>query len=188
MIKKDLRKKIKLIRENLSFEEKESLSDVIIKKFLEDETLKKSKTVMSYMSFKNEVETKELHSLLISLGKTVILPKVVGDNIIPIKISKLFSQGNFGILEPIGNEFLEKIDLIIVPGIVFNRSGDRIGFGKGFYDRFLSQKRYETSFKVSFAYDFQVVDSFQGEKFDIKIDRLITDKEILNFHKNKSII
>lgn len=180
-IKKNLRKKIRKIRESLSFEEKENLSDMIIKKFLEDDVLKNSKTIMSYMSFKNEVETTKLHEYLLSLGKTILLPKMVGDNIIPIKISKEFSCGNFGVVEPIGDEFLRDINLVIVPGVVFNKKGDRIGFGKGFYDRFLSCEKYKNSYKISLAYDFQLDDSFSGEEFDIKIDKLITEKEILTF-------
>ena len=180
-IKKSLRKKIRKIRESLSFEEKENLSDEIIKKFLSDDILKNSKTIMSYMAFKNEVETEKLHKYLLELGKTILLPKMVGDSIIPIKISESFSCGDFGVIEPIGDEFLENIDLIIVPGVVFNRMGDRIGFGKGFYDRFLSCEKYKNSHKISLAYDFQIDNSFSGEKFDIKIDKLITEKEILIF-------
>lgn len=180
-IKKNLRKKIRKIRESLSFEEKESLSDIIIRKFLEDDVLKNSKTIMSYMAFKNEIETNKLHKYLLELGKTILLPKMIGDNIIPIKISESFSYGEFGVLEPIGDEFLENIDLIIVPGVVFNKIGDRIGFGKGFYDRFLSCEKYKISHKISLAYDFQIDNSFSGEKFDMKIDKLITEKEILIF-------
>lgn len=180
-IKKNLRKKIRKIRESLSFEEKESFSDIIIKKFLEDDILKNSKTIMSYMAFKNEVETKKFHKYLLNLNKTILLPKMIGDNIIPIKISESFAYGNFGVIEPVGEEFLENIDLIIVPGVVFNRVGDRIGFGKGFYDRFLSCEKYKNSYKISLAYDFQVDNSFSGEDFDIKIDKLITEKEILIF-------
>ena len=59
--------------------------------------------------------------------------------------------------------------------------GDRIGFGKGFYDRFLSYEKYKNSHKISLAYDFQIDNNFSGEKFDIKIDKLITEKEILIF-------
>lgn len=180
-IKRSLRKKIKEIRESLSFEEKEKLSDIIIKNFLYDENLKNSKTIMSYISFKNEVETQNLHKYLLSLGKTILLPKIVNENIIPIKISENFSKGDFGIIEPVGDEFLEKIDLIIVPGIVFNNLGDRIGFGKGFYDRFLSKDKYKNSFKISLAYDFQLDNNFIGDIFDIKINKLITEKNILNF-------
>lgn len=180
-IKKCLRKKIRKIRESLSFEEKENLSAIIIKKFLEDDILKNSKTIMSYMSFKNEVETSKLHNQLLELGKIILLPKMIDGNIIPIKISKEFSSGNFGVIEPIGDEFLEDIDLIIVPGVVFNKKGDRIGFGKGFYDRFLSFEKYKNSYKISLAYDFQIDNNFSGEEFDIKIDKLITEKEILIF-------
>ena len=97
-IKKNLRKKIRKIRESLSFEEKENLSDEIIKKFLSDDILKNSKTIpMSYMAFKNEVETQKLHKYLLELGKTILLPKMVGDSIIPIKISESFSCGDFGV-------------------------------------------------------------------------------------------
>lgn len=178
-IKNLLRREVKTLRDNMSSKDKELLSKIITDKFLKEEILKKSKVIMSYMDFKNEVSTCYLHKKLIEMGKILVLPKVCGDNIVPIKYENEFIEGKFGIKEPLGEKFLEKIDIVIVPGIVFNRRGDRIGFGRGFYDRFLSKNK--AVIKYSFGYDFQLRDNFSGEEFDIKIDKLITEKEILNF-------
>lgn len=174
-----LRKEIKKKRESLSFEEKEILSKKIISNFLNEDILKKSKTIMSYMSFKNEVDTKELNDILKVQGKILIFPRIINDKIVPIKNEGKFFSGVFGVTEPIGEIFKEKIDLIIVPGIAFNKLGDRIGFGKGYYDRFLSNSSYKDSFKISLAYSFQIDNNFSGNIFDEKVNKIITEKEII---------
>ena len=76
-------------------------------------------------------------------------------------------------------EYTGHIDIIIVPGIVFSRTGDRIGYGYGFYDRFLSQ--YPKSLTIGLAYEFQVVDSIKVENHDIPLDHICTEENFLSF-------
>lgn len=179
MDKKSLRLKTRKIREKLSIENKKTLSEVIIKNFLELEELKKAKTIMSYMDIKNEVETRELNKKLKALGKTVLLPSIKGLGIKVYEDIGEYNKSKLGVLEPFEKEYEGNVDIILVPGIVFNLKGDRIGFGKGYYDRFLSKDIYKNSLRVSIIYNFQLVDDFSGEKFDEKIDILINENNIL---------
>lgn len=182
-IKNLIRKEIKLKRENLELNEKTKLSSIIIKKFLNLEELKNIKTIMSYMDFKNEVETKGLNKNLLKIGKRVLIPKIDDENdkIIPIILTEEYQKGKYGILESNGVKFLENIDLIIVPGIVFNEKGERIGFGKGYYDKFLSEyeNKNKKILKVSLLYEFQIDNRFNGEEHDKNIDILITERRII---------
>ena len=85
-----------------------------------------------------------------------------------------------GILEPIDDSIVIKkdIDLIIVPGAVFDKDFNRIGYGGGYYDRYLEDIAYKNN-KVVLAYDFQIVDKIEKEEHDVKVDIIITDKQIL---------
>lgn len=87
-----------------------------------------------------------------------------------------------GILEPIDDSIVvkkEDIDLIIVPGTVFDREFNRIGYGGGYYDRYLEDIAYKNN-KVVLAYDFQIIDKIESEEHDIKMDLIITDKEVIS--------
>lgn len=185
-IKSFVRKEIREKRENLSEGEKEKLSSQIIKRFFENISpyLEKAQVIMSYMDFKNEVSTGEINRKLIEMGKTVLIPRVSEDKsrIIPVVFNGEFKKGNFGILESKGNDFTEKnIDIVIVPGVAFNTRGERIGFGRGYYDKFLNSFGETKPLKISLAYDFQVDDRFFGEEYDEKIHILITESKIMKF-------
>ncbi len=78
----------------------------------------------------------------------------------------VFKKGAMGIEEPIGDKYIGRIDLIVVPGIVFDKTGNRIGFGRGYYDRFL--ENYPDSVKVSIIYDFQLIEKIEVEEHDKK--------------------
>ncbi|MFK4785268.1 5-formyltetrahydrofolate cyclo-ligase [Fusobacterium sp. MFO224] len=181
MDKRILRAKIKKIREELSFERKNKLSEIIIENFLGLEEVKKAKTIMSYMDIKNEVETKKLNKRLRKLGKKVLLPSIDSSEIKVYEDIGGYKKSKFGVLEPFQKEYKGDIDIIIVPGIVFNLKGDRIGFGKGYYDKFLSADIYQKSLKISIVYNFQLLDNFVGEKFDQKIDIIIKENGVLKF-------
>lgn len=183
-IKNLVRKEIRYKRENISLEEKKNLSTVITEKFFNLPEIEKADVIMSYMDFKNEVETRELNEKLIKLGKKVLIPRVSEDKekIIPAEITGQYRTGNFGIAESLGKDFAgKKIDIVIVPGIAFNEKGARIGFGKGYYDKFLSQWEEEIGkiLKVSLAYDFQIDNRFSGENHDKNIDMIITENRII---------
>ena len=150
IIKNLVRKEIREKRENLIQDEKEKLSSVIREKFLNLFEVKNAEVIMSYMDFKNEVETRKINEILMENGKKVLVPRVSDDKekIIPAEITGEYRKGNFGIEEAKGKDFMNgKIDIVIVPGIAFNENGGRIGFGKGYYDKFfLREKKQKIKF------------------------------------------
>lgn len=113
----------------------------------------------------------------------MLIPKISDDKseIYPVIFSDEMSLNSFGIYESDERYYGEDIDTVIVPGIVFNLRGYRIGFGKGYYDKFLSGRKEKKILKISLAYDFQIDDRFIEESHDIPIDILITDKRIIRF-------
>lgn len=186
--KSELRREILKIRSNMDNNDAAKKSYVIIDKLKNTEEYKFSNTIMVYMDFKNEVNTKKFVSEMLCEGKKVIIPYTDMENVvvIPIKIDSLNNlvYSRYGYLEPsaqmISKPFdVEKIDLIIVPGVVFDKKKNRIGFGKGYYDKLLHNKRDDAK-SIALAYDFQVLDDIPSEKHDIKMDKIITETLIIN--------
>ena len=172
-----IRKKFLKIRESYNPTDKE-IKDItnnllnVVKKYNAD-------TILLYYPHKKEVNTIPIIEKLIKLKKTVLLPKVEKDNILPIIISNIsnLKVGFAGIKEPEGFTFpKEKIDIVVVPAIAYDKRGYRLGYGKGFYDRFLKDFQ---NLKIGLAYDFQVVDKLPNDTFDIPVDIIITPKEVI---------
>jgi len=145
-------------------------------------------TVMAYMSFRNEVETSAFINRCIRDGKRVVLPKVQrepGMALLPYEIKDLRQDvlpGLWGIPEPDASRMnmadpLE-IDIVVVPGVAFDGRRYRIGYGAGYYDRFLLSLRPDC-LKVGIAFDMQILDKCYAEKHDIPMDLVITELRIL---------
>ena len=133
------------------------------------------------MDFKNEVKTDKINSFIEKNDKNLILPKVIDkEKMIAIKNNGEFSKSAFGNIEPVGKEYLEEIDLIVVPGVAFDKYANRIGFGRGYYDRFFN--KYPNAKRIAIAFELQVIDEeIQTDVFDKKIDILITEENIYRF-------
>lgn len=150
------------------------------------EQYKKSKTVMFFVSFNSEVNTHEMIKDSLK-NKTVVVPKVVHHEIEPsiiIDFDNLVSSEKFGILEPIEAMKIayKNINLILVPGIVFDREGHRIGYGFGYYDKFL--KKAPKAFKIGLCFGFQVIDKIPREQHDVPVDMIVTEKEVIECRKD----
>jgi len=177
---KDINRKVMLRRRNrLTEEDIIQKSKLIKNNLLSLKEYKEAKTIMIYVSFGKEVETHNLIKEALKT-KTVLVPKVKEDQIIACKINTLddLEQGAFGILEPKTSvEFSKKkIELIILPGIVFDKLGNRIGYGKGFYDKFLKNIN---ATKIALAFDFKVLEQVPTRKYDIKMNIIVTEKNII---------
>lgn len=174
--KKALRKEIKSRKANYSKEELKAISKPIIDKLLEDELIKNAHLIMAYFSMPDEVYTHTLLDRLLLLGKEVLLPVVISKTDMEIRYYKGKANmqiGAYGVLEPMGEAFtnFKKIDTIIVPGVAFDHSGNRMGHGCGYYDRFLPKATHAKLLGICFP--FQVVDEIPTEDTDQTIDKLV---------------
>ncbi|MDU1910905.1 5-formyltetrahydrofolate cyclo-ligase [Fusobacterium sp.] len=182
MEKKSIRNCIREKRELLpSFEVKET-SEKITKALLKSRYFREAQIIMSYMSFRNEIDTHEINEALIKAGKKLLLPRTAGkEKMEAVEYGRGFQKGAMGIEEPIGDKYTGKIDLIVVPGIAFDKDGNRIGFGRGYYDRFLGN--YPDSVKISIAYDFQLVEKIENEEHDKKVDIIFLKNSMIEVKK-----
>ena len=181
MTKDMIRAAAKARRRSLSRDEVAEMSRCITERLMP--LLKDAGTVMCYLSAFNEPDTEGIISSLLSHGKRVVVP-VTDTNTCTITPSYLTSldglvRGSYGIAEPSQcvPAKTSDIDISVVPGIAFDRSGMRIGFGKGYYDRFLSEFN---GHKIGLCYDFQLYDSVPHDEHDIPMDIIITEGNIYN--------
>ena len=179
MNKKEARTLIKERRMNLSKEYIDVASDKIFEKLLQNEYLKNAKTVMSYMDFKNEVKTDRINTFIKNSGKILVLPKVIDkERMIAIEDKNQYIVSPFGNKEPDGEEYKGQIDVIITPGVAFDRDKNRVGFGRGYYDRFFI--KYPNAKKIAIAFEEQIIDEgIETDKYDKKVEVLITENNII---------
>jgi len=152
------------------------MSDVIAEKFLNE--FGNLDSYLLYSSFKSEVETPKLIDTLYGMKKTVYLPIVCGEE---LKIGSFdgansLSCGAFGIQEPVVCADYKHIDIVVVPGVAFDKNLHRIGYGKGYYDRLLGAAHFGVV--VGFAFECQLFDAFDYEPHDMPVDVLVTEKYI----------
>jgi 5-formyltetrahydrofolate cyclo-ligase len=192
--KSEIRKKILEHRESIDSDIRSKWDDSIFKRLISSEPYKRSNTIFAFVSFKSEVDTHRIINHAISNHKTICVPKInskqEGIKIYKIDSFNQLKKGYFGILEPIeGCMPVDKnsLDLILMPGVAFDRYGGRVGYGAAFYDRFLSNMNKQVD-KIALAYHFQVLDSVPMSEHDIRIDGIITEQETINTVPNPSVI
>lgn len=188
MNKKDLRKNILEKRSQLTRENIIDYSKTILNTVTNLDAYKNAKRIMCFVSMGTEVDTHPLIEKAISDGKSVVVPITV-DATRELLLSDLFSLSELEVadhnIEVPKEEFVrlvepETVDLVLVPGLAFAKNGHRVGYGGGYYDRFLA-KLDESVPKIAIGFDLQVVDEVPTNKFDIAVDSLITEKRIINF-------
>lgn len=132
-------------------------------------------TVHCYIPMKNEINLIPFIENLLLNGKTVVAPKALSGGVLKhliLSSLRTLEKGIFGTVFPSGNnEYRGNYDVIIVPGLAFDQNGCRLGYGAGYYDRFL--KQHPKTLKVSPAYPFQLVDRVPIDNFDQNIDKII---------------
>jgi 5-formyltetrahydrofolate cyclo-ligase len=173
MTKQELRQLIR--RQKLLHAGDDSVA--ILEKLKRLSSLSSARTVLLYSALPDEVQTESLMNELAAQGKTVLLPKVIDDSTMELRQytgKKDLSPGAYNIMEPSGELFTDyaAIDVAIIPGMAFDSKGHRLGRGKGYYDRFLSQLTTRT-IKIGLCFPWQLVDDVPTDKNDISMDCVI---------------
>lgn len=192
--KRKIRQEFLKKRNNLSWDEIKSKSEKIEKELFSLPEFQRAKTVMFYVSFRSEVETEKMTRNALKLKKKIVIPVVHGEKIVVSEIKNLkkeLTKGSFGIKEP-KKEFRRRvnqkeIDLVVVPGVVFDKRGGRLGYGRGYYDRFLRSKSIRSRMSrsrqcalIGLAFDLQIARKIPLVKGDMKVDKIVTESGIVN--------
>ena len=186
-MKKDFRKKVIDGRKNQSPEFISKNSSIITEKLLSMDCIKNANTIMLYLDFNNEVKTNELVNKLLCLNKIVASPITIMDKreLVPCEIKNLsegINIGAYGIREPkkecSPKVNLDTIDVVVVPAVAYDEDCYRLGYGGGFYDRFLQRLR-DDAITIGIAFDFQIFDSVPKEDHDAQLDYIITETRTL---------
>lgn len=181
MPKKELRKYVREMKKSFSKEELALMSEQISHAILKEESVLKAKIILAYFPLPDEVSIIPVIDSLVSQGKTVLLPQVISDTEMIIReyhSAEDLKEGSFGILEPTGKEFSEYnlIETALIPGMAFDENGNRLGRGKGYYDRFLAtvkDKSGRLPFLIGVAFPFQIVGKVPVDIHDERMNKVI---------------
>lgn len=174
-IRNDAKKK----RSCLTDDERIEKSRRIATKLFSTKAYKENDNILLYMSANNEVASSDIFDKAISDGKNVFFPKVYGKEMAFISVTSLdeLAKGSYGISEPISDQKADITNgLIIMPGVAFDRNCNRIGYGGGYYDKYLLSHPGLASCAI--CYECQLVDSIPFEAHDIKPQMLITENNV----------
>ncbi len=176
----ELRKMVLKQRDKLTNDIRHKYSLIIFNKLRNLKIYQDSDIILCYANIKSEVETLRIIKDALLKKKIVALPKVMDDtqmNFYIIKNINELQPGYQGILEPsknlLDNTIIKKA-LMIIPGTVFDENGNRLGYGKGYYDRFIA--KYHPKYKIGLSYDMQIKKSIKTSAYDQKMDLILTEK------------
>ena len=186
-MKNEIRKKLKEMRNSMTDSEVLSKSALACQAFIESKFYKNAKCIMIYKRLGNETDTDEIIKRALSDNKKLVFPVTdqKSGKITPYYAdgSTEFDIGGFSVSEPKNSAEANPgdIDVILIPGIGFDKCGARIGFGKGCYDMFLPQTN---AVKIGFCFNFQLVDKIPADCHDINMDLIITESGITDCQKS----
>ncbi|MBO4826397.1 MAG: 5-formyltetrahydrofolate cyclo-ligase [Prevotella sp.] len=176
MTKQELRQFIRMQKRQFTSQQLSELSLPVIKRLMAHPKVKAAKTIMMYYSLADEVNTHEAIEQLRTSGKTVLLPAVISNTDMELRHYESAADlqgGFFDIMEPVGRLFYdyESIDVAVIPGMSFDLQHNRLGRGKGYYDRFL--KLIPEAYKIGVCFDFQKMPGIPADPHDVKVDEVI---------------
>ena len=185
--KANSRKLAKKRRDELSIQERKEKSDLICRKLISSSWFCDARNILVYSAIQSEVDLQLFIHHASEANKNIFFPKVDEDNMdfFLIHNEEELEEGNFHVKEPKKyicedpsrnlQKYLEQDDFVVlVPGVGFSESFNRLGYGKGYYDRFL--QKYPKCKKIGIAFETQVLCERENDLFDIKMDQLITEK------------
>ena len=175
MDKKELRTQIRAKKRAMTTAQVEACSEKLAELFRAHPLYKAAKSIYGYMPYNQEVRTVPMLEQALRDGKKVAVPKCYGDEMKFIYLDDLtkVSKGYAGIPEPIADEPVahDETALVLMPGLAFDPQGHRIGYGGGFYDKFLSREPNHPT--LALCYDFQMLPHLDTEKYDIPVDMVL---------------
>lgn len=175
MDKAALRRAIREKKRAMTEEEIVSRSEKLGELLARSEAYQAAKTVYGYLPYNQEVRTVPMLEQALRDGKKVAVPKIYGDTMKFLYLDDLskVEKNEMGIPEPIADEPVaeDKTALVLMPGLAFTKQGDRMGYGGGFYDRFLAEEPDHPT--LALCYEFQIVESLPTEEFDIPVDTVL---------------
>ena len=175
MNKQELRKQIRAQKRAMTTAQIEEKSRILGELFVQTEEYRRAGTIYGYLPYNQEVRTVPMLEQALRDGKRVAVPKCYGDEMRFIYMEDLsqVAPGYAGIPEPIadGPVAADETALVLMPGLAFDPQGHRIGYGGGFYDRFLAEEPGHPT--LALCYDFQMLPSLETEEFDIPVDRVL---------------
>lgn len=174
--KTSIRQSIRKLKKAVSAEERLFLSHALTKRLEQHPRFIQAHTILLYHSLPDEVDTHELIRRWVG-KKKILLPVVNGDDLELKEYTgeSSLENGHYGIAEPTGHPFTDfkEIDLAIIPGMAFDHKGNRLGRGKGYYDRLLAHLRDCDIYKIGLCFDFQFLPHIPSEAHDIVMDEIL---------------
>ncbi|HWL91624.1 MAG TPA: 5-formyltetrahydrofolate cyclo-ligase [Actinomycetota bacterium] len=184
-----IRKAVLGERDALPTEIREEMGDRVVERFLGLPEVQRAKTVMLFSTFGSEVPTRSLIERLHARGVVVALPRIEDGDLVAIAYAPgdPTTTTSFGAEEPVGSPLdPTTIDVVAMPGVAFDRRGERIGYGRGYYDRFL---RGLPAFTAALAFDLQVLpEDLPTGRFDLPLDAIVTEDETIRADLNSRSI
>lgn len=186
--KRELRRTVLARRDAIPARERAERSRRIADRVLALPEVLEARTATVFWSFGSEVETAPLIERLHGAGARVALPRIESGDLVAV----VYAPGDptrptpFGAMEPAGGEIAEvdEIDVVVAPGVAFDRGGRRVGYGGGFYDRFLVRLRFGVPV-ISIAFALQVVDEVPQGRMDRRVDAIVTEDEVIRVSDTK---
>jgi 5-formyltetrahydrofolate cyclo-ligase len=180
--KREVRRAVLLRRDALPEGDRRAKSAAIADRVMTLSEVRSARTVMAFWSFGSEVDTSWLIEALHAAGKRVVLPRVDGREVEAVVYGPgdPTAAASFGAMEPTGAEIVRptEIDVVIAPGVAFDRSRGRVGYGGGFYDRFLRTVRADTPV-IGVAFAVQLVDEVPRSDHDRLVNVVVTEDELI---------
>ena len=178
--KKEIRHEVRLIKKKTTKDEQMAVGQKICEKLIQMPEFKQAKSISIYVAYNQEVPTIPIIQQALELGKKVASPIVENGEIEFYCYDSIESlkEGEYGILEPTKELGIPGNDsLIIMPGVAFDKNRNRIGYGGGYYDRYLA--KHPNSTTIAIAYDFQIYDEFDAEEKDYRPQKILTEKQLI---------
>lgn len=188
--KKALRKEIIEKRNNMDLVKKEEMDEKILNKFYESKYYKEAEKIFMYISYGSEINTRKIIDKALKDNKKIFVPRTEFKtrSMDAVEITTLHNliESKYGILEPSKEKphiDPNELDLIVVPGVAFDRNGGRMGYGAGFYDRYfkkISKDNINKIMKLALAYELQLLDRVPMNEQDVPVNYIITENGFVN--------